>query len=702
MRDSSAGDAGRPASFRLSGFLSRLARDKAGNTLALIAAFTLPLCALAGSAVDMARLYVVKVRLQQACDAGVLAGRKVMTVTSGTALDATSNPAPAKAAAEAFFENNFTNGWMGTTGRTFTASRLPDGQVTGTASVTTPMAIMGIFGVSAMTQTVTCTARLDIGDSDIMFVLDVTGSMACKTSNGCSTTRTWTRADGTQGYYIVEQQDSKISALRSAVKLFRTTLETSKPAAAHIRYGFVPYSSSVNVGALITAKSPDYIVNTAQYPSRELAVDLSTATLPTKDNTANYSIRRAQYNQGDLNYGNNDTVSPRTVKAASKAECLMKETRKGSDGSYAVGKWPTSSTVVVTREYPVWSNNTCSIYAWTVKPLWRYKQVSQNVSAFKRSYGAGVVGVPDPTKITGATSKWQGCIEERRTTPSTTSTTYDTAHLPMDLDPDLVPSSDNDTKWRPLWPDVVYYRPNTTEYLNFGNYHSDDPPPAPTSVLSGSNTAASSDVTYQRASAHFSNLLVNTSGSLGPSSNLYGCSAPARSLAEMTSAEFDTYLGTATTGDFRPFGHTYHDVGMIWGLRLISPDGLWKSDTTAWPGNNPPNRYIVFMTDGVMDPDPNAYHLYGMTKLEGRAAAAGTSDNHLGIIHNARFQAVCKAAKDKNITVFVVAFDVGATVPPSLKDCSTPGYAYAATNSTTLENAFKTIALEIARLRISE
>jgi hypothetical protein len=141
---------------------------------------------------------------------------------------------------------------------------------------------------------------------------------------------------------------------------------------------------------------------------------------------------------------------------------------------------------------------------------------------------------------------------------------------------------------------------------------------------------------------------------------------------------------------------------MIWGLRLISPDGLWKEDTAAHPGNNPPNRYIVFMTDGLMDPDPNAYHLYGMNKLEGRAAAAGTSDTNLGTIHNARFQAVCSAAKDKNITVFVVAFDVGTTVPQSLKDCSTPGYAYAATDSTTLENAFKTIALQIARLRISE
>lgn len=68
-------------------FLGRLRRDKRGNTLAIMAIALIPIAALAGSGVDMARLYVIKVRLQQACDAGVLAGRKFMTDTSGTTLD---------------------------------------------------------------------------------------------------------------------------------------------------------------------------------------------------------------------------------------------------------------------------------------------------------------------------------------------------------------------------------------------------------------------------------------------------------------------------------------------------------------------------------------------------------------------------------------------------------------------------------------
>jgi len=87
------------------GFLSRLRRDVRGNTLAFMAALLVPLAALSGSAIDVARMYAVKTRLQQACDAGALAGRKSMT--SAGDLD-TSATGPA----QSFFKNNFQNGWF--------------------------------------------------------------------------------------------------------------------------------------------------------------------------------------------------------------------------------------------------------------------------------------------------------------------------------------------------------------------------------------------------------------------------------------------------------------------------------------------------------------------------------------------------------------------------------------------------------------
>jgi hypothetical protein len=65
-----------PASGPLPGLLARLLRDGAGNTLAMVAAALLPLIGLLGGGIDMGRGYLSQSRLQQACDAGVLAARK--------------------------------------------------------------------------------------------------------------------------------------------------------------------------------------------------------------------------------------------------------------------------------------------------------------------------------------------------------------------------------------------------------------------------------------------------------------------------------------------------------------------------------------------------------------------------------------------------------------------------------------------------
>lgn len=667
------GPADAAAKRSVSGFLGALRRDARGNTLAMMAAFLVPLTALAGSAVDMSRAYLVRVRLQQACDAGVLAGRKLMTVTSGTTLDnASTTPSkPAETQARAFFNNNFPSGWMQTTSVAFTPSRMSDGQVAATATATMPMAIMRMFGFNSTTQSVTCNARLDVGDTDIMFVLDTTGSMACVTGSGCSTITTYTREDGTTDYYRVEQSGSKIAGLRTAVETFYNTLKANAPSTAHIRYGFVPYASSVNVGSIIKAKDSNYLVNSVTYQSRELATDLygtSTSSTSTTKPTNPY-VAVSNINDGDVNYGTAPT--PVTTTGTDQTTCRNKETRKSGTVNYAVGTWPTSGTV--TRVLPVWSSassGTCSTYAWTVKPLWRYKPVSIDVSSYKNSLGG--TAVANPTKITGQTDNWQGCIEERDTTASTSFTQ---GSLPGDLDPDLVPTSDA-TRWRPMWPEAIYYRPSTSTALYAGS----------------SSTSSSSETTSTSAGADYT----SPSASFAMTSNYYACGKAAQRLQEMTLAQVQTYV--SATGDFRALGYTYHDVGMIWGLRLLSPTGIWKDDTAAWPGNNPPNRYIVFMSDGALQTLDESYYTYGVELLDKRVTGSTLSNNDAN--HNARFQAVCSAAKNMNITIFVVAFDTSLTT--DMTNCATPGFAYTASNTTALNTAFANIALQVAKLRLSQ
>ena len=86
------------------GFLRRLARDRSGNTLALLAAGILPLLGLVGGGIDMGRSYLAESRLQQACDAGVLAARKRL----GTGVAATGVvPSDVAEFGQRFFDVNF-------------------------------------------------------------------------------------------------------------------------------------------------------------------------------------------------------------------------------------------------------------------------------------------------------------------------------------------------------------------------------------------------------------------------------------------------------------------------------------------------------------------------------------------------------------------------------------------------------------------
>ncbi|MEY2927264.1 MAG: hypothetical protein RL367_1741, partial [Pseudomonadota bacterium] len=161
------------------GLLNRLRSDVAGNTLAMVAAGTIPLVGMIGAGVDVSRSYLVKSRLQQACDAGTLAGRKFMAGGGWTASTA--------AQAQHFFANNFPTGAFGTSNIAFTPTIDASGQVAGTATAQVPMTVMTVFGNESTNLSVTCSAKLEISNTDVMFVLDTTGSMAdCPDNSSCN------------------------------------------------------------------------------------------------------------------------------------------------------------------------------------------------------------------------------------------------------------------------------------------------------------------------------------------------------------------------------------------------------------------------------------------------------------------------------------------------------------------------------------
>lgn len=128
---------------RLRAGASNLIRDQRGNAMMLTAAMILPIVGFAGSGIDIGRAYMAKVRLQQACDAGVLAGRRSMA--GGTYTQ------PAKDEANKMFAVNYPSTAYGSSGVTFNSVAAGTADVNGTATAHLPTTVMKVFAFDGST-----------------------------------------------------------------------------------------------------------------------------------------------------------------------------------------------------------------------------------------------------------------------------------------------------------------------------------------------------------------------------------------------------------------------------------------------------------------------------------------------------------------------------------------------------------------------
>lgn len=632
----------RRAAQEYSGILTRLRRDASGNTLAMIAMATIPLAGMVGSAVDMGRSYMIKSRLQQACDAGVLAARRSMATNT---LDTNSQTQGTK-----FFNINFATGTAGASNIGFTTTGNSEGLVTGTATARIPMTITKIFGTDYVDLSLTCEARLDINNTDVMFVLDTTGSMNdCPDNSACG---------GGAG--------SKIVGLRQAVIDFTSTLSGAAPPSARLRYGFVPYSSTVNVGALLPS---NYINSNWNYQTRvanfNTPVYIGTAGSPT-NTTETYGSNLSSSNC--LKYGTNKSYPTLDGSTFNSGSAPSNTTQT----VYSALDWGGSTNISGTGNKVCRRTKSVTVTTYVTKYSFSgftYQQKAFDTSSFKTGSTITVAtGSPnstdysdtstsyDPVQLaalptyTGSeeSTSWTGCIEERDTVPNATFTYGSIPSNAYDLDIDTVPSGTS-TNWRASWPQIIW------------DYNGGSP---------------------------FAPWAYRTSG-------YWACPTAAQKLQVMTAAQVTSYVNTLT-----PIGGTYHDVGMIWGARLVSPTGIFGSENATAPNGQPISRNIVFMTDGQMAPNPNIYGLYGYEDLDQRVTGGTPNVSDLTNRHNSRFVAMCNAIRAKNVSIWVIGF--GQTLNSQLTSCADPGQAFYASDTTTLRAQFVAIATKIAKLRLSK
>jgi Flp pilus assembly protein TadG len=655
--------------------LSRLSRNRQGNTLMLFAFSLVPLIGMLGGALDMSRAYLVKSRLQNACDAAVLGGRRTM--------GATGFDDNARAAADRFFKLNFTPGQYGSTNVKIDYDVGNDLIVKGKAIATVKTSLMKIFGYVEIPLESTCNAELQLPNSDIMFVLDTTLSMA-ETNPGDS--------------------QSKIQALRQAVSDFYSTLNNAQSAASQVRYGFVPYSSTVNVGLLLKR---DWVVDSWDYQSREQdGIDVQSggtqgSTVTTNSNYSDWTGSKIATTQPGSSENcvapANESYSDGTNYTAwNPSGSALPRSRTGTrtiNGStYSASR---SSTGVCTITKTTYSNYQ-QTFTQTVSEnpnagqqnndrttyFWNYKKLSFTLSSLKGSAASGLMAGGSFSTFLGnnfgaKTINWgnssQGaCIEERKTLrPYETGTAYD-------LDVDMVPVAGNpDTQWRPFLPDLVWAR-------SVSNYY-----PTGTTPITGWQI---------NAVTHVSNNFI-TPGSY--KSDFGACPSTARKLLPIRTAAEKSSLTNYLNG-LVPRGRTYHDVGMLWGLRLMSGEGLFASENAAAANGSNIARNLIFMTDGDTETNIADYDAYGLSALDRRRTDAGslpTNSDQDRIVED-RLARLCTLAKEKkNITVWVIAF--GTNLTSLLSDCASPNRAYQANNAAELNQTFADIAARISQLRVT-
>ena len=452
--------------------LMRFLHDTRGNIMPLAAIGMIAMAGMVGGGVDVSRAYMVQNRLQNACDAGVLAGRR--------AVDDDGYDTNAQTQADTYFDTNFDETNEGTSSTAFTTTAVENGnQINGVATTQLSTVVMRLFGFQQFNLAVNCSASMSVGNSDVVMVLDTTGSMG------------WD-LDGTQ---------TRIVALRAAMKDFYDTVNAAQTGGnSRVRYGFVPYSTTVNVGQLLYDRDPSFLVDSWTYQSREAVFeeeDTNTTTgwyppvytsdesysNPTSNGWYYYdSVRYRRSNQcrnaqpddtAWANAGSTSTSTSQEINNAGQRVTTTTTSQSQVRTDYACYRQSRRRYYIIYRtqqrthdqsdiatEDPIVSTTTTTVF-----DKWDYKPVTYDVSSYK---AFSAVTTATGTDGANQSSTWAGCIQERDTVATDTfsfsSVTGMTPSNAYDLDIDMAPNGSDQRKWRPLWPEISYFR--TTDSSN--------------------------------------------------------------------------------------------------------------------------------------------------------------------------------------------------------------------------------------------
>ncbi|MGH7113633.1 MAG: hypothetical protein ACREE9_03970, partial [Stellaceae bacterium] len=189
-----------------------------------------------------------------------------------------------------------------------------------------------------------------------------------------------------------------------------------------------------------------------------------------------------------------------------------------------------------------------------------------------------------------------------------------------------------------------------------------------------------------------------------------GCPVPMLPLTDVTSSTGKTQvLNTISSMWPRDAGGTQVHIGMIWGWRVLSPNGPFTSNnghplsysdasSTAW------KKVVVLMTDGTEEwPSPD--NMTGLGQIAdgkiGTASNTGTAVTNLGT----RLADVCSnMAASGNFVIYTIGLGTDGASNTDLQNCATTkngGFFEAATTSN-LQKVFQDVAKSLIALRLTQ
>lgn len=222
---------------QLSSLYHRLLRDRRGAALPLIASATLVMLAALGGATDLARMYLAHSQMQAAVDAAALAGASAFDNKND------ADPSGRRQQVIAYYVDNFSNTYMGVRSPSATTvvpgtttllepSFVSAGGISRTvvrASGNVPMLFMRLFGAGTQPISAHAAAEFQQVATEVMVVLDNTGSMQEAIPGGSNRHR----------------------ALQAAVKSFIDILYQGGTSRSSLALGMINYTNIVNVGSIL-------------------------------------------------------------------------------------------------------------------------------------------------------------------------------------------------------------------------------------------------------------------------------------------------------------------------------------------------------------------------------------------------------------------------------------------------------------------